>query len=120
MRALLVCLSFLVACGASARDTSLRTSFVGVSAARDGFVQWDESHQDAIVESATSIADGKEKLAVYRAERVQIIAAFETAYRAISFAAITKDTPLLEMLAAAKSLYDAIEKLKASVAAPSP
>jgi hypothetical protein len=85
--ALLVAL--VVGCGASQREATLRTSFVTVNAAKDGFAAWDQAHQAALVDEATSLSDGQAKLAAYRASRERVDAAFEVAYRAVAFAAVT-------------------------------
>ena len=104
-------------CGASARETALRSSFIGVNAAREGFVTWDEQHQGQIVAGATSYVDGQTQLAEYRTAREQIVSAFVVAYRAVALAATTEDAPLKDMLAAVKALREAIASLQEPPAA---
>lgn len=116
MKALLTLLAFaaLVAgCGASQRETTLRTSFVTINAAKDGFASWDQSHQAALVDAATSLSDGQAKLVAYRASRERVDAAFEVAYRAVAFAAVTEGAPLSQVIAAVEALHAAIAVLRA-------
>lgn len=117
--ALLVAL--VVGCGASQREATLRTSFVTVNAAKDGFAAWDQAHQAALVDEATSLSDGQAKLAAYRASRERVDAAFEVAYRAVAFAAVTDGAPLSQVIAAVEALHAAIAALRERLAhMPSP
>lgn len=114
MKAIVLLLSLVLsACGAGQREDTLRATYLSVTAAQAGFTTWDAEHQGFIVEQATSLEQGKEELRVYRQNREEILLAFSAAYHAIALAAMDEDTPLLEMLAAAQALYDAIAALEA-------
>jgi hypothetical protein len=122
MRALttfILLVALTLGCGASQRESTLRTSFVSVNAVRDGFAAWDQAHQAGIVQSATSLADGQAKLAAYRAARERVDAAFQVAYRAVAFAAVTEDAPLSQVLTALAELQAAVVALREHQPAPS-
>ena len=91
----------LPACGASQRETTIKTALVTVDTARDSFVAFDASEQSMIVNKATSLDDGKAQLATYRDRRVKIVEAFTVAYRAIAAAATINDDPSIAGLSAA-------------------
>lgn len=92
---LILALALVAACGASARQKSLRGSFVAVEAAAAGFVDWDAEHQDLIVNQlADDYADGERRLAAYRARRAPVVDAFAIAYRILAAAALDQDQPL--------------------------
>ena len=93
--------STLPACGASQRETTIKTALVTVDTARDSFVAFDASEQSMIVNKATSLDDGKAQLATYRDRRVKIVEAFTVAYRAIAAAATINDDPSIAGLSAA-------------------
>jgi hypothetical protein len=63
-----------------------------------------------LVASATSLDDGKAKLAAYREKRGAVVTAFEAAYHAIAIAVLLKDDPtsLAAATKAAGELADAI------------
>ncbi len=65
----------------------LQTALTATNAARDAFVAWDKDHQERIVAEATSLDDGKAKLAAYRMRRADVSASFVLAYSAIAGAA---------------------------------
>lgn len=106
--------AMLSGCGASARETTIKTTLTVVNAARDGFVAIDRDKQAKIVAEAKTLDEGKAALALYRDKRQAILTAFETTYRALAVAAILKDDPkaLDAMLAAAKELRLIIEALR--------
>lgn len=109
LRALPLLLVLLVACGASARERTIRTALVAVNEARDAFVIVDRDIQLGIVKVATSKEDGAAKLADYRKSRENLVAAFEVAYRAIAIAATIDDGT--RSLAAALEAMRKIEML---------
>lgn len=78
-------------CGASQRETTIRAALITADVARDGFVSYDAAKQSAIVNAATSLDDGRAKLAAYRDARAKVADAFTTAYRAIAAAAAVND-----------------------------
>ncbi len=91
--AIALLLVFLVACGASARESALRTSFVAVTSLQAGFEEWDKAHQTAIVDASTSYEEGVAKLEEYWKKRTDATNAFEAAYRTIAAAALAEDSP---------------------------
>lgn len=75
-------------CGPSAQQKTLRVSLTTVNAARDGFITWDDQHQQGIVEKATSLEQGKQALVDYRAKRERVVLGFEVVYKTIALAAL--------------------------------
>lgn len=67
-------------------ERGLAASFQAVNAARDGFSTWSKAEQDRIVEGATSLEDGKVKLAEHRKRREAVFRAFGAAYISIGLA----------------------------------
>lgn len=107
-----VVLLLAVGCGPNAKQKALRTTLTGLNAARDGFVGWDNVHQQGIVDDATSLEDGKAKLKAYRAKREKAVVAFEIAYRAVAVAALDMTTANVgEALRAAGDLFDLVREL---------
>ena len=92
---LFACLLLGAGCNQDQRANTIRASIVAVDAARDGFVSWDRDHQMAIVDSATSRADGEAKLAAYRDQRQKVTDGFRLVYRALALAATQTDDPSL-------------------------
>ena len=103
----------LTACpGPDAKERALRSSLTALNAARDGFVAWDKDHQQKIVEEATSLEDGKSKLAAYRAKREPVTQGFVVAYSAIAAAALDRSAAMIvEAAVAAKEVYDLVKLL---------
>jgi len=112
MRILLLVLALLVvpACGASQREKTIHATYLATNTAHAGFVAFDRSHQTAIVDKATSIAQGRAELDAYRAKRERIVELFSGAYRATAAAALAKDKPTLTALSQAVSLLYAALK----------
>ena len=108
----------LVACGASQRQTALKTAIVGVDAAAAAFITWDEQYQDKIVDEATDKQTGAAQLALYRANRERVYAAFVVAYRAIATASTDDKVSLASAVANVQALYDAIIALRAAPPPP--
>lgn len=102
----------LVACGASAREKTLKTTFDAVTVAEKGFVAWDAERQDEIVEHATSLDDGQAKLAAYRKNREPLAGAFITAYRSIATAMYFNNEETLKgVLLAWSMLQDELKRV---------
>jgi hypothetical protein len=102
----------LLACGPNAKQKTLTTTLTGLNAARDGFIAWDNTHQQNIVKKATSLADGQAKLKTYRAKRAKLEAGFAVAYKAVATAALDlKQENLLIALSAVVELYADIRAL---------
>lgn len=115
-RAVLVWLSFLgllvvavagSACGASQRQDTIKAALITVDVARESWLAYDKHAQAEIVAKATSLEDGRAKLAAYRANQGKIETAFEIAYRAVASAAALNDDP---SLAGMKAAIDAATK----------
>jgi phosphatidylserine decarboxylase len=112
-RAAIVILALvLAACGASARERTIKTTFVGLNAARDGFIVWDAEYQKNVVNNATSYEVGKAALTEYRNRREIVVRSLAAAYRAIAAAAIEQsDADAAAAVAAAIEFYHAVEQL---------
>jgi len=78
----------MIACGASAREKALRTTFVAATTAQAGFVEWDKEHQLQIARDAPSKLIALAELTTYREKRAGVVDAFEAVYRAIAAAAL--------------------------------
>jgi nitrogen fixation/metabolism regulation signal transduction histidine kinase len=101
-----------VACGPDTKKKALQSTLLSVNAARDGFVAWDGSHQQTIVDSATSFQDGTDKLNEYRTKRAQLEIAFAVVYQAVATAAIDlKEENIAVAIEAAKKVYEHIREL---------
>ncbi len=98
------------ACGASQREKTLKATLVAINVARDGFLTHDDARQTAIVVKATSLEDGKTQLAAYRLERVEVVVAFELAYKALATALLMNDNP--SVIAAGKALAELLAIVK--------
>ncbi|MGH7179222.1 MAG: hypothetical protein ACREJC_17730 [Tepidisphaeraceae bacterium] len=106
-------LAVFAACGPSARERAIRATFITTNAARDGFNEYGKQRQDQIIEQATSLEDGKARLAAFRDRREKINKVFEDVYRAIVAATLANDTGSLDAaLKATERLKDAIDDLK--------
>ena len=106
-------LAIVCGCGASTRQTTIRTALIAANAANAGFASWDGSHQLEIVRSAQSKAESDAALAAYRARRHDVILAFVALYQAIATAgALSDDASLktvVEVSARLQKLIGAIE-----------
>ena len=120
----LASLSTSAGCGPSAREKTLSTTLLGVNGARDGFLAWEDKHENAIIDACNlptcTLEQGEAKLAAYRAKAVVVVEAFEVAYRAIALAALDKNASLPEVINAAVKLYAAVEALQSSTSTPVP
>lgn len=67
----------------------LKASLAALNAGRDGFVAWDDGHQQALVADAKTLEEGQASLKEYRAKREVAIRGFEIAYQALAVAALT-------------------------------
>jgi hypothetical protein len=95
---LLVPILLVLACGASARETAIKTSLAVVDTARDGFVTWDRLHQEELFKGAASGDDARHLVLAYREKREPVLLAFEVAYKAIAHAAVLSDDHSLEIM----------------------
>lgn len=88
-------------CSATTRQDTIKAALITTDAARDGLLAYDVAHQHEIVSAATSLEDGKAKLASYRATRDRLVAGMDAAYRALVVAALANDKVSLENAQAA-------------------
>lgn len=102
-------LPMMAGCGANARQTTIRASLGTLQTARTAFEIWDDRHQQEIVDQATSLEDGKQKLEAYRAKRQVALKAFVAAVLLLAHAANEKDDPSLD--SAKKAISDLIRQL---------
>lgn len=111
---LLIVCAILTACGASSRERTIKTTLIGLNAARDGFVAWDGAHQQAIVAAAPARDVGAANLAIYRDARTPVVEAITTAYRVIAIAAVLADdsASVVSMIDAAARVQQLIATLK--------
>lgn len=86
--------------GQSTRVSTLSAALVTVDASREAFLAYDKSEQEEIVAKATSLEDGKAKIAAYRGKRTTVEKAFVVAYNAIAVASTLSDD---QSLASAKA-----------------
>ncbi len=106
----IVLLALAAACGPNAKQQALKYSLTGLNAARDGFVVYDANHQQKIVDDATSLDQGKQALADYRAKREKVLQSFTVAYSALAVAALDPSAEMLvEALSAATEVYKLIK-----------
>jgi len=101
-----------LACGASARMKTLEATVISVDTARDGFLSWNKSHEQAIVASAQNREQALSNVAAYYEARGPVVEGFQLAYRAIALAATkSDDTSLKTALEAAKDLLARLQAL---------
>jgi hypothetical protein len=100
-------------CGASAREKTLRASFVAMNAARDGFFAYDKQHQRTLLEASPDRATFDNQLAAYRAKQADVVAKIAGAYEALAAAVlINKDHGSLAAVGAALAIaFDAIKDI---------
>ena len=103
---------FALGCGPGARGKALRSTLRTVDAARVAFGAWDDHMQAKIVDEATSLDEGRAKLAAHRAKRDDLVAAFEAAYRVLAAAIADPDEDRsAAVVVAVASLWTAYEKI---------
>lgn len=100
----------LAGCGPNARAKGLKTTLASVDAARAAFVAWDDATQARIVDEASSLDEGRAKLAAHRAQRDKLTGYFELAYRTLAAALAVEGGDTLEVVGAVSELWTAYEK----------
>ena len=85
-------------CASSQRESTIKAALVTTDATREAYLAYDASRQLQIVEAATSLDDGRTKLAEHRAKRETVVAAITGVYRAIVLAATLQDSQSLDAL----------------------
>jgi len=87
---LLACVLLMLGngCAGNRRQETLSRALLVVDTARIGFTTWDDAHQQELVKTSTSYAQGEAALAAYRERRLPVLLAFELTYQAIASAAL--------------------------------
>jgi hypothetical protein len=99
-------------CGPSARTRAVRAALVAANVSRATFVTQDLTAQQRLIDAATSLADGQQKLATYRAAREHMLGLFVAAYRALASAAMDPRAPeVAAALVATQRLAEALRTL---------
>lgn len=107
-----------MSCGASQRETAIKTSLVAADAARDAFLAYDGPHELELARSGPPTPEGKAQaaaaLAAYQAKRSATVdRAMIAAYRAIAVFVVLNDQPSLDGVQAAiaqvKAAYQALK-----------
>ena len=99
------------ACPASTRTQTLRATLAATNAAQAGFVAQDAAHQQALVDRATSLDEGRAALGAYRTRRDRVVALFIATYRAVAVAATVEDAGVSDVVAASRELAAALAAL---------
>lgn len=106
---------FVVGCSGSQfvkrSSSTLSIALTATNAARNAFVDWDKSHQSALVDAATDSTSAAAKLAAYRNKRRRVVRAFTVAYSSIAVAAAL--VPLVEQ--GARKEYELVAMIAAAV-----
>lgn len=98
---LLIVAVAIAACGASARQTALKSTLIAVNATSEAFVKWDGERQLQIVDKATTREEATVNLTTHRAKRDKVVDAFVIIYRLIATASALEDDHSLNSLAKA-------------------
>ncbi len=106
-----VALFAAMGCGASQRETTIRTSVAAADGIRDTFLAYDGPHELELVAKAVSKEDAQAKLSAYQAKRSATIdKAMIVVYRAIAVAATLNDQPSLDGIKSALDQLNAAYK----------
>lgn len=98
-------------CGASARRQTLHATLAATTAAQAGFIAQDAVRQQAIVDNAASLDEGRIVLHEYRLKRDRAVALFTATYRAVAVAAMADEGGLADVVAASRELSIALAAL---------
>jgi hypothetical protein len=102
----------LVGCGPSHKAKTIKASFITLKAAHAGFVEWDTTQQDKIIEKATSLEDGQAKLKKYREEQTKIYAAIAKALQLLLDASTDEDVDPGAAIREGTRVIEVIEQFK--------
>jgi hypothetical protein len=102
-------------CSATTRQDTIKAALLTTDAARDGLRAYEQVHEHAIIQSATSLADGTAKLAAFRTQVDKVVAGLGAAYHALLAASLANDDASLanaqaiatQVIAAVQSLITA-------------
>ncbi len=92
------------------RQSTLRTSFVAINTAREGFETWEDAKQDQIIAEAKTKEEGVKALEDFRAKRNRVYASLEIALISIALASMSTDEASFQ--AALRDIKDLFAKLK--------
>lgn len=110
---MLLAVPLFAGCGGNARQKTLHTSYVAVTAACGGLEKFDDDRQAQIVEQATSKEEGHAKLDEHRR---RLDKAYEMCFLAVSAIAAAsmdkEEVTFTTAMAEAKKLFDEIQKLR--------
>lgn len=102
----------LAACGASARQTTIRDTYIALKAADTAFGQYDADHRTQIVTHATSHENGVALLNEWDGTADKVTRDTKAAFAALGAAAtVNDDQSLASMLAAALIVKTELETL---------
>lgn len=111
----------IVGCGDGARMKALNQSLTALNAARDGFVTWDQGHQEQIVDGAKTFEEGDAALQAYYKDRAPVVAGFEAAYRVLAIAAFDPTAGnALKVYVQLLELWDLLKQLTGDAPAAPP
>src|SRR6185369_12120502 len=108
-------------CGASQRETTIRSALIAADSARDGFLAYDRAHELGLTAHCDPAAETKDQcaakvaasgaaLAAYQAKRAKLDPLFALVYRAIAAAWIANnDQSLVSMQAALDQLIAGVK-----------
>ncbi len=97
----------LVACGPSARQRAIRTTYDATIIATDQLASYSAKHKAAIVGDATSATAGQAELVSWRAKVDHAEKVLATVYRAIATAALVNDDRSVAVLVQVAAILSA-------------
>jgi beta-phosphoglucomutase-like phosphatase (HAD superfamily) len=111
---LIIFLCLVCTCGPTARENAIKGALITVNTARDELLIFDGPHQSDLVNNATSLEDGQNKLDTYRKKREHVRALLAEAYRAIAIAVVVNSDQdaVAKILTTVKIAIDAVHELK--------
>lgn len=108
----IIVVSLLCVCGASARQTTIATTYAGVNMAAAAFEGFDAKHIQDLVVAAPDKATGEASLQAYAAKQAEVKKLVVAAYQAIAAAALANDgLTLSNMIQVGLQLQTALKTL---------
>lgn len=102
----------LAACGASARQKTINTTFSATNAAAEAFVKYDAAHQIDLATHAPDEGQAKAALSAWRIDQQKVERYLAATYQAIAAAAIAdNDSNFQGMVEAALQLSELLRTL---------
>lgn len=102
----------LTGCGPSQKQKTIKASFIALKAAHAGFVEWDTTRQDKIIEAATSLEEGQAQLKKYREGQTKIYAAIAKAFQLLLDALTDDDLNPGDAVREGAKVIEVIEQFK--------